>query len=176
MMKISGADCVKMEVGIEHVDLIRELAGIGVAVIAHLGLRPQAIGLMGGYKVRGRTAEEARTLVSLALEMQRAGAAAVLLEAVPPEVAERIVQATTVPIIGCGAGPACHAHVIVTQDGLGLTTHKPRFVPDLGDLSAPMKEMFARYVNQIGSGAYPSPQHNYEMAGDERTRFLDDRA
>jgi 3-methyl-2-oxobutanoate hydroxymethyltransferase len=176
MMKLSGADCVKMEVGIEHVDLIRELAGIGVGVIAHLGLRQQAIGLLGGFKVRGRSAEEARTLVDLASEMQRAGAAALLLEAVPPDVSAAIIERTSIPVIGCGAGPACHAHVIVTQDGVGLSSHKPKFVPDLGDLSAPMKEMLVRYVNQIGSGAYPAPQHNYDMASDERTIFLNRRA
>jgi len=176
VMKLTSADCVKMEVGIEHVDLIRELAGIGVAVIAHLGLRPQAVGLLGGYKVRGRTADEANSLVELALQMQRAGAAALLLEAVPPDVSARIVERTEVPVIGCGAGPACHAHVFVTQDGVGLTAHKPRFVPDLGDLAGPMKEMFARYVNDIGSGAYPAPQHNYDMAAEERTKFLAVRA
>jgi 3-methyl-2-oxobutanoate hydroxymethyltransferase len=176
MMKTSGADCVKLEVGGEHVDLIQELAGIGVAVIAHLGLRPQSVGLIGGYKARGRSAEEANGLVDLALDMQRAGAAALLLEAVPPEVSARIVERTQIPVIGCGAGPACHAHVIVTQDGLGLTTHKPRFVPDLGDLSSPLKEMFTRYVNLIGSGAYPAPQHNYEMPPDQRAKFLDQRA
>jgi 3-methyl-2-oxobutanoate hydroxymethyltransferase len=176
VMKLTAADCVKMEVGIEHIELIRELSGIGVAVIAHLGLRPQAVGLLGGYKVRGRTAEEANSLVQLALQMQRAGAAALLLEAVPPEVSARIVEQTDIPVIGCGAGPACHAHVFVTQDGLGLTSHKPKFVPDLGDLATPMKEMFARYVNEIGSGAYPAPQHNYDMADDERTKFLGHRA
>jgi 3-methyl-2-oxobutanoate hydroxymethyltransferase len=176
MMKQSGADCVKMEVGAEHGPLIQELSGIGVGVIAHLGLRPQAIGLLGGYKVRGRTADEANTLVSLASEMQRCGAAAILLEAVPPEVSARIVQTVAIPVIGCGAGPACHAHVIVTQDGVGLSSvtagQKPRFVPNLGDLSQPMKEMFGQYVNQIRSGAYPAPQHNYEMPAEEKTKFL----
>lgn len=172
MMKLSGADCVKMEVGAEHAPLITELASIGVGVIAHLGLRPQAIGLLGGYKVRGRTADEANVLVALASEMQRAGAAAILLEAVPPEVSARIVESVKIPVIGCGAGPACHAHVIVTQDGVALTSQKPRFVPNLGDLSQPMKEMFGQYVNQIRSGAYPAPQHNYEMPAEEKTKFL----
>lgn len=176
MMKMTGADCVKMEVGREHLDLIRELSGIGIAVIAHLGLRPQSVSLMGGYKVRGRTAEEANSLVALALEMQNAGAAALLLEAVPPEVAARIVHRTTIPVIGCGAGPACHAHVIVTQDGVGLTSHKPKFVPNLGDLAKPMKEMFSRYVNEIGTGAYPSAEHNYEMPAEERAKFVDQSA
>jgi len=176
MLKLSGADCVKMEVGVEHTPLIKELSSIGVGVIAHLGLRPQAIGLLGGYKVRGRTADEASALVALASEMQRRGAAAILLEAVPPEVSARIVETVAIPVIGCGAGPACHAHVIVTQDGVGLTSapsgQKPRFVPNLGDLSQPMKEMFGQYVNQISSGAYPAPQHHYEMPADEKTKFL----
>jgi 3-methyl-2-oxobutanoate hydroxymethyltransferase len=172
MLKLSGADCVKMEVGIEHISLIHELAGIGVAVIAHLGLRPQAVSLLGGYRVRGRTADEANELVSLASEMQRAGAAAILLEALPSEVSAKIVESVSIPVIGCGAGQSCHAYVIVTQDAIGLTSHVPRFVPKLGDLSVPMKEMFTRYVNEIRSGSYPAPTHNYDMPPEEKKKFL----
>jgi 3-methyl-2-oxobutanoate hydroxymethyltransferase len=104
--------------------------------------------------------------------MQQSGAAAILIEAVPPPVAQRVVDRTDVPVIGCGAGPACHAHVIVTQDGLGLTPSKPRFVPSLGDLATPMKEMFARFVNEIATGAYPAPPHSYEMPEEEQRKFL----
>jgi 3-methyl-2-oxobutanoate hydroxymethyltransferase len=171
MMKLSGADCVKLEVGPEHTTLVRELAGIGVAVIAHLGLRPQSVGLLGGYRARGRTAEDARAVVSLASEMQRAGAAAILLEAVPPEVSAAVVDRTQIPVIGCGAGPACHAHVIVTHDGVGLTDHRPRFAPVLGNLAGPMKELFAAYVHKIEAGEYPAPEHTYEMPVEEKRKF-----
>lgn len=171
-MKLSGADCVKLEVGPEHGTLVRELAGIGVAVVAHLGLRPQSVGLLGGYRARGRTADDAADIVRLASEMERAGAAAILLEAVPPEVSERVVSTVRLPVIGCGAGPACHAHVIVTHDGVGLTDHRPpRFAPELGDLAKPMKESFARYVHLISSNEYPAERHQYEMPAEERAKF-----
>jgi len=174
MMKLSGADCVKLEVGPEHTTLVRELAGIGVAVIAHLGLRPQSVGLLGGYRARGRTAQDARAVVSLAVEMQRAGAAAILLEAVPPEVSAAVVERTGVPVIGCGAGPACHAHVIVMHDAVGLTAHRPKFAPQLGDLAGPMKQLFAAYVHNIDAGTYPAPEHQYEMPVEEKKKFTQD--
>src|SRR5204862_330905 len=115
--------------------------------------------LIGGYKFQGRTAAEAENLLALALLMQRSGAAALLLEAVPPEVSQRIVRETEVPVIGCGAGPACHGHVIVTHDAVGLSLRKPRFVPELGNLSVPMKEAFARYVHSVESREYPAAEH-----------------
>jgi 3-methyl-2-oxobutanoate hydroxymethyltransferase len=171
MLKLSAADCVKLEVGHEHAALVHELAGVGAAVVAHIGLRPQTVNLLGGYRARGRTAADADDLVALALEMQQAGAAAILLEAVPPEVSQRVVEQTAVPVIGCGAGPACHAFVIVTHDGVGMTPHKPRFVPELGDLTLPMKESFARYVHMIESGKYPAAEHSYEMSEPEKKKF-----
>ncbi|HEY7086612.1 MAG TPA: 3-methyl-2-oxobutanoate hydroxymethyltransferase [Tepidisphaeraceae bacterium] len=172
MMKLSGCDCVKMEVAPGHADLVRQLADVGVAVVAHLGLRPQSVNVMGGYKYQGRTAEEARAIVSLAVQMERAGAAALLLEAVPPEVSARVVERTKVPVIGCGAGPVCHGSVIVTHDGIGLSQHRPRFAPHLGDIGASLKEAFAKYVDQVSAGRYPAGEHQYEMLAEERTKFL----
>src|SRR5262245_7113215 len=118
MMKTSQADCVKLEMGPEQLPLVRELSGIGIAVIAHLGWRPQTVGLLGGYCAQAGTARDAQATVDLALQMQECGAAAILIEAVPPEVGARVVELTAVPVIGCGAGPACHAHVVVTQGAL----------------------------------------------------------
>ena len=101
-----------------------------------------------------------------------AGAAAILLEAVPPDVSQRVVERTEIPVIGCGAGPACHGAVVVTQDAIGLAVHRPpRFVPKLGDAASVLKEMFAKDVNQLESGAYPAPEHQYEMPADERAKF-----
>jgi 3-methyl-2-oxobutanoate hydroxymethyltransferase len=177
MVKLSGCDCVKLEVGPTHTTLVNELAGAGVAVVAHLGLRPQSVSLLGGYRYQGRTALEANALVSMAIEMQQAGAAAILLEAVPPEVSQRVVERTSVPVIGCGAGPACHASVIVTQDGLGLTPQRPRFVPILSgepgqDFAAAMNQAFTSYVRMVASGEYPAAEHQYAMLPEEKSRFL----
>jgi 3-methyl-2-oxobutanoate hydroxymethyltransferase len=172
MVQRSGCDCVKLEVTASHLDLVAELASAGVAVMAHLGLRPQAVGMMGGYRAQGRTAADARAILALSLQMQRAGASALLLEAVPSEVAKVIVDATNIPVIGCGAGPFCHGHVFVTHDSLGLTPSAPRFAPKLGDLASPSIAAFSEYIRQVGSGEYPSPEHQYGMPADELAKFL----
>ena len=172
MVQQSACDCVKLEVARSHLNLVRELADAGVAIMAHLGLRPQAVGLLGGYRTQGRSAEDAREIVALSVEMQQAGAAALLLEAVPSEVASAVVEATTIPVIGCGAGPDCHGSVFVTHDALGLTPRPPRFAPQLADLASPTIAAYAEYVRLVSSGEYPSPEHQYAMPADERARFL----
>jgi 3-methyl-2-oxobutanoate hydroxymethyltransferase len=172
MLQLSGCDCVKLEVSESHLPLIRALADVGVAVMAHLGLRPQSVGLLGGYRAQGRNADDARAIVDLAIRMQRAGAATILLEAVPPEVAEAVVKATDVPVIGCGAGPHCHGHVVVTHDAVGLTPNPPRFVPKLADLATPAVAAYAQYVRQVRDGQYPAREHEYEMEAEQRLSFL----
>jgi 3-methyl-2-oxobutanoate hydroxymethyltransferase len=171
MVQLSACDCVKLEASDKQARLIGMLADAGVAVMAHLGLRPQTVNLLGGYRWQGRTARDAEKLVESAVELEHAGAAAILLEAVAPQVAQAVVEATKVPIIGCGAGPACHGHVIVTPDALGLTAKAPRFVPALADLAGPMKAAFADYIQQVHSGEYPGPRHTYEMSEEELTKF-----
>ena len=171
MVKETNCDCVKIEAGKSHVGLVRALAEAGVAVMAHLGLRPQSVGLLGGYKFQGRTADEAREIVALSLHMEEAGAVAILLEAVPPDVANAVIEQTTLPVVGCGAGPACHASVIVTHDALGLTSARPKFVPTLADIATPLREGFARYVHDVATGAYPAAQHNYPMSPEEQARL-----
>ena len=116
-------------------------------------------------KREGRTSGEAAAIVESAKKMEEAGAAAILLEAVPPQVSEAVVAAVGVPVIGCGAGPACHGHVFVTHDALGLSGRKPKFVPELGDLATPMVDAFREYVRMVGSGEYPGAEHVYRMSG-----------
>jgi 3-methyl-2-oxobutanoate hydroxymethyltransferase len=174
MVQLSGCDCVKLEAAESQLPAIRELADAGVAVMAHLGLRPQAVGVLGGYRAQGRTAEEARRIVELSRQMEAAGAAALLLEAVPAEVSAAVVAATAVPVIGCGAGPACHGHVVVTHDLLGLTPSPPKFAPRLGDLATPMVDCFRDYVRRVTDGAYPAPEHGYAMPADQKQRFAAD--
>jgi 3-methyl-2-oxobutanoate hydroxymethyltransferase len=176
MVQRTGCDCVKLEVTEVQLDLVRELAGAGIAVMAHLGLRPQAVGLVGGYRTLGRTAEEARAILALSLQMQRAGAAALLIEAVPPEVARVVVDATNIPVIGCGAGPFCHGHVFVTHDAVGLTPAAPRFAPRLGDLATPAIAAYGEYIRQVATGEYPAGEHQYGMPADELAKFLHDGA
>jgi 3-methyl-2-oxobutanoate hydroxymethyltransferase len=164
MVQLSGCDCVKIEAAASHIRLVRRLADAGIAVMAHLGLRPQSIGLLGEYKAQGRTVEEGKRIVEMAGQVASAGAAAILLEAVPPDVSAAVVQAVSVPVIGCGAGPACHGYVFVTHDALALTPHRPKFVPELGDLATPMLDAFRSYVGLVSSGKYPAAENNYEKA------------
>jgi len=172
MIKRTGCDAVKLEVADSHAPLVKELADAGIAVIAHLGLKPQAVGLLGGYRFQGRTADEARQIVASSLLMEGAGASAILLEAVPPEVAKEVVEKTYIPVIGCGAGPSCHSSVIVTQDGLGLTPYRPRFVPSLADHATPLKAAFVDYVQAVAAGRYPAAEHDYVMPPAEKQLFL----
>ena len=172
MVKRTGCDAVKLEAAGGQLPLVRELADAGVAVVAHLGLRPQAVGLLGGYKTQGRTADAAAAIVDLSVRMEDAGAAALLLEAVPPAVARAVVRTTHVPVIGCGAGTDCHGSVFVTHDAVGLSPHRPRFAPVLGDLATPAKAAFADYVRQVVAGRYPAPEHGYEMEAGELQKFV----
>lgn len=172
MLKLTACDCIKLEVANGHAKLVQRLADAGVAVMAHLGLRPQAVGLLGGYRSQGRTASSAETIVETAMMMQEAGASSLLLEAVPPEVTTAVVNAVSVPVIGCGAGPDCHGFVIVSSDALGLTPNRPKFAPLLQDLAIPMKAAFGEYVQAVSSGQYPAIEHQYQMSPDEKQRFL----
>jgi len=173
MIKRTGCDAVKLEVADGNIALVRALADAGVAVVAHLGLKPQNVGLLGSYRFQGRTVAEAQNIVASSLLMEGAGAAAILLEAVPPEVAKAVVDKTYIPVIGCGAGPACHSSVIVTHDGLGLTSHRARFVPTLADHATPLKAAFTQYVQAVAAGTYPAPEHDYVMPPAEKRKFQD---
>ncbi|HEX4123887.1 MAG TPA: 3-methyl-2-oxobutanoate hydroxymethyltransferase [Tepidisphaeraceae bacterium] len=172
MVKLSGCDCVKLETGPAHLPLVRRLADAGVAVMVHLGLRPQTIGMLGGYRYQARTANGADELIMSAREAEDHGAAALLLEAVPPEASAAVVKETSLPVIGCGAGPACHGHVVVTQDALGLTDRPPRFVPHLANLADPAITAFTEYARQVREQEYPARQHQYEMPAEEREEFF----
>lgn len=172
LLKLSGCDCIKLEVALSHETLVKRLADAGVAVMAHVGLRPQSVGLMGGYRSQGRTASSADLIVETAQRMQQAGAASLLIEAVPAEVTAAVVAATAIPVIGCGAGPACHGFVVVTHDMLGLTPSRPKFAPLLQDVSVPMKAAFGEFMKQVASGQYPAAEHMYQMPMDEKQRFL----
>ena len=138
------ADAVKLEVALSHAPLVKRLAHAGVPVVAHIGSRPQLVRTQGGYQPAGRTAAEADELTCTAIAMVEHGATMILIEAVPVEVAARVVKAIdeltcesglpTVPVIGCGAGPACHGHVVVLHDLLGLSDWQPPFARPMTDL------------------------------------------
>jgi 3-methyl-2-oxobutanoate hydroxymethyltransferase len=174
MLKLSGCDCVKLETSRGHLGQVMALADNGVAVVAHLGLKPQSVKLLGGYKAQGRDAESAMRIVDLAQDMVLAGAAAVLLEAVPPQVPQLLSQLVDVPIIGCGAGPECHAHVVVLNDVLGMSDHAPRFVPRLGEVGKAIQAAAKQYIKDVQTKKYPSPAQTYPMPEDQLKQLESD--
>jgi len=167
MAQRTGCDIVKLEVAAGHLKLIRRLSELGVAVMGHIGLRPQTVGLLGGYRAQGRLASQAEAIVKLAKDIEAAGAASILLEAVPPEVSQYVVAETTVPIIGCGAGPACHGSVVVMHDVVGMTPKPPKFAPVLGNIGEGLVSLFSDYVERVASGEYPGEAHTYPMPPEE---------
>ncbi|MCY1288439.1 3-methyl-2-oxobutanoate hydroxymethyltransferase [compost metagenome] len=159
----AGAHMVKLEGGAWLVEPIARLAQIGVPVCAHLGLTPQAVNLFGGYKVQGRGDAQARQLRADAIALEQAGAAMLLLECVPSELAAEITQAVKIPVIGIGAGPATDGQVLVLHDmlGLSLTGRMPKFVKNFMDGQSSVQAAFAAYVKAVKDGSFPAPEHGF---------------
>jgi 3-methyl-2-oxobutanoate hydroxymethyltransferase len=157
-------DAVKLETAPDQADVIAGLTAARIDAIAHLGLRPQTVLTPDGYRAQARDEAAIDALVADARRMAGAGAVMLLLEAIPPEAAEAVISAVDIPVIGCGAGPACHGHVLVTQDMLGLGAQKPpRFVPRLADLGSLAQDAMQRYVAAVVGGSYPGPEHCYTL-------------
>ena len=161
-MQKGGAHAVKLEGGAAVLPQIELLANSGISVIGHLGLTPQAVNLLGGYRVQGR-GESGEMLLRDAKAMQAAGATAVVLELVPADLAARVSEVLTIPTIGIGAGPHTDAQVLVWQDLLGLTAGpSPKFVKRYADLRSIMTEAVSDWAGDVASGAYPAEEHTYK--------------
>ena len=160
-MKDGGAHAVKLEGGQAMLPQIETLANAGVPVIGHLGLTPQSVNLLGGYRVQGR-GESGEILMRDAKAMEACGAAALVLEAVPADLAARVTEMLSIPTIGIGAGPDTDAQVIVWQDLLGMSAGPlPRFVKKYADLRSIMSDGVQQWAAEVVSGAYPAPEHAY---------------
>jgi 3-methyl-2-oxobutanoate hydroxymethyltransferase len=171
-VKEAGADAVKIEGAGPMLSRARALVGAGIPVMAHIGLTPQSATMLGGFKAQGRTAVQARQLFDDALELEAAGCFSVVLECVPPPVAERITAALSVPTIGIGAGAACDGQVLVWHDLLGLyegTT--PRFVKRYAALAGIAREALETYAEEVRVGAFPEEQHTYSIPDEELALF-----
>jgi 3-methyl-2-oxobutanoate hydroxymethyltransferase len=163
------ADVVKMEVNDDYAPLVKRLTSAGVPVVAHTGSLPQHMRVKGGYGSVGRDKAEAAKVVETAKLMIESGCVMLLLEAVPNEVAETISALATsnqIPLIGCGAGSACHGHVVVLQDLLGMTDWQPPFAPPVVDLGKQIQEAAARWDETVRSGRYLKEDHPYRMRDD----------
>lgn len=160
-MKEAGAHAVKLEGGARVLPQVDALVGAGIPVMAHLGLTPQSVHVLGGYRVQGR-GEDGEQLARDAKSLQQAGAFSVVLEAVPSELAEQVTRSLAVPTIGIGAGPGTDAQVLVWQDLAGLTPDPvPRFVKRYADLRVVLADAARAFADDVAHGAYPGPEHTY---------------
>jgi len=161
LMQEGGAMMVKLEGGSSQLDIVRHLTRHDIPVCAHIGLKPQSVHKIGGFKVQGRDSEQAQQMVDDALALQDAGADIVLLECVPNEVGRAVTEKVDVPVIGIGAGPDVDGQILVLYDALGITQGRlPRFVKNfMEDTSGSLLEGCARYVDAVKTRDYPAPEH-----------------
>jgi 3-methyl-2-oxobutanoate hydroxymethyltransferase len=161
-MKEGGAHAVKLEGGLEMAETTRLMTQAGIPVMAHIGLRPQRFHQMGGYKLQGRTEEEAAGLVREARAFEDAGAFSIVLEGVAVETAREITQAVAIPTIGIGCGPHCSGQVLVIYDLLGLNPDfRPSFVKVYTDGYKGITDAAKRYVDEVRSGCFPTEEHGF---------------
>ena len=171
-VKEAGADMVKLEGAGPMVSRARAIVEAGIGVVGHIGLTPQSATVLGGFKTQGKTAEAASRLIEDALALEAAGCVALVLEAVPAPVATEITRRLSIPTIGIGAGAECDGQVLVYHDLLGLTEgHLPRFVKRYANLSREIRDALEAYAAEVRSGAFPGPEHSYEMSEEELEAF-----
>ncbi|MFN6963820.1 MAG: 3-methyl-2-oxobutanoate hydroxymethyltransferase [Pyrinomonadaceae bacterium] len=164
LMKYGGAEAVKIEGGRNRVDLVRRLVDEEIPVVAHIGLTPQSVYKLGGYRVQGRSAEQAKRLIEDAKLLEEAGAFAIVLELVPREVAAIITNELQISTIGIGAGPDCDIQVLVFHDMVGLSFGRlPRFVRQYANLRETITDAVQRWSADVKSGAYPSEAESYGL-------------
>jgi len=162
------AQADKLEGGREILPQVRAIVGAGIPVMGHLGLTPQHVAALGGYKVQAKTAREAESLLEDSLALAEAGCFALVLECVPSEVAQLVTQTIPIPTIGIGAGPGCDGQVLVFHDLLGLYEgHKPRFVKCYAELGALAREALGRFTQEVRSGQFPAQEHCFAMDREE---------
>ena len=167
-MAEAGCDAVKVEVDRRLVDTVQALTRATIPVCAHLGLTPQSVHRIGGYKGQGKTAEAALKLIEDARMMEDAGACMLLLEAVPMEVARMITRRTELPVIGCVAGPHCDGTVVVLHDMLGYQAgHPPKSIKTYADMHAVLTTAFSAYRQDVCNGEFPTAVHSISMDGSE---------
>lgn len=166
-MKEAGAEAVKIEGGASRAELVTRLVEAEIPVVGHLGLTPQAIHRMGGYKVQGKTPATVRQLLRDAQALTAAGASMLVLEGIPRELAKRITDEVSIPTIGIGAGPDCDGQILVFHDLVNLSfAHPPKFVRQFGDAAALFREALAGYVCEVGEHRFPADEHSYHLSAE----------
>jgi len=172
LMKYGGAEAVKLEGGRNRVGLVKRLVDEEIPVVAHIGLTPQSVYKMGGYRVQGRTAEQANRLIEDAKLLEEAGAFAIVLELVPREVAAMITQELKISTIGIGAGLECDIQVLVLHDLLGMTFgRQPRFVRQYANLREVMTDAIQKWAKDVKTDAYPNDSESYGLTQETLTEL-----
>jgi 3-methyl-2-oxobutanoate hydroxymethyltransferase len=172
-LKEAGMDCVKVEGGREIVDTVKAIVRAGIPVMGHIGLTPQTVSQLGGYRIQGKTAASAQSLLEDALALQEAGCFALVLEAVPATVASTITKKLTIPTIGIGAGVGCDGQVLVYHDMLGLYDRlQPRFVKEYGQIGQAILTAVQTYSDEVRQRQFPAKEHTYPMNETEEATFL----
>ncbi|NVB76843.1 MAG: 3-methyl-2-oxobutanoate hydroxymethyltransferase [Kofleriaceae bacterium] len=164
LIKEGGCHSVKLEGGAQYADLVRRLVGAGIPVMGHIGLTPQSFHQLGGFKVQGRETGGRDKLLADARALEEAGCYAIVLEAIPADIAREITEALSIPTIGIGGGVACDGQVLVSYDMLGMDeTFKPRFVRRFANLGATIKDAVSQYVGEVRGGSFPSDAESFAV-------------
>lgn len=170
LVKEGAFEAVKLEGGEEIAEHVRRIVRAGVPVMGHVGLQPQSVHALGGFKMQGRGGEAAAKLVADARALEEAGAYAIVLEAIPPDVARLVTAAVSVPTIGIGAGAGCDGQVLVCTDLLGMSRgHAPKFAKRFAELGDAIVDAAARYVSEVRSGAFPAVEHTFKPNRSDET-------
>jgi len=160
VLKEGGAEAVKLEGGARHADLVLRLTRIGIPVMGHVGLTPQSVHAMGGFKVQGRDEASARAILDDAVALEQAGAYSIVLEGIPGELAKTITARLRIPTIGIGAGPDCDGQVLVVYDLLGMDdSFRPRFVRRYENLALRIRTAVEAYAKDVREGRFPAEEH-----------------
>ncbi|KQL35705.1 3-methyl-2-oxobutanoate hydroxymethyltransferase [Psychrobacillus sp. FJAT-21963] len=168
IMQETSAQAVKVEGADEVIPVIERLTSAGIPVVAHLGLLPQSAGVLGGYKVQGKTAAAAEKLIEDAIKCEQAGACAVVLECIPHQLTENISTALTIPTIGIGAGVTADGQVLVFHDMVKYGTHHiPKFVKEFANIGGPIADGITQYVQEVKHKSFPAEQHQFTMKEDQ---------
>jgi 3-methyl-2-oxobutanoate hydroxymethyltransferase len=168
----AGAQMVKIEASEAYLGVIKAVSDAGIPVMAHIGIRPQTITMVGRFKAEATTAEMAAELINLAEEMVTSGASSLLLEGTTAEVAEIITKLTEIPVIGCGSGPGCDGQVLIAPDILGQTQGpSPKFAKSYANLADTTVKAFKDYAKEVQAGQYPDKNHSYHMKPGEFERL-----
>ena len=173
MLQEGGAEAVKIEGASSRVvDIVRAVVDSGIPVMGHIGLTPQSIFQLGGYRVQGRTAELTEALIEQAKALEDAGAFSIVIELVPSETAKLISEAISIPTIGIGAGPHCDGQVLVLWDMLGLfEDFKPKFLKKYANIRSIIKDAVKEYSEEVRNGVFPDAEHSFEMSEEETGRL-----